>query len=268
MDKTEVKSLAIGCFDGFHRGHTELLKRLCKKGALLIIESKDEKLTLKRENFTNLAIFYYYLDEIRDLSAKEFILLLSKEFPNLERLIVGYDFKFGKDRSSSAKDLKALFSGDVVIVDEFIYNGISVHTRVIKELLRCGDIKKANELLGRNFEIFGKIIKGQGLGAKKLFATLNLKPYLGQFLPKSGVYTTLAKFNSKSYKSVTFIGDRVSTDGKFSIETHILEPFSATPKNLSIEFISYIRENQKFDDLGELKSQISKDISKAKEILA
>lgn len=267
MDKTEIKSLAIGHFDGFHRGHTKLLEKLCK-GAILVIENSDKKLTPKRENFTNLAIFYYNLDDIKALSGKDFVLLLYKEFPNLQRLVVGYDFKFGKNRLSSAKDLKALFDGEVIIIDEFIYSGTSVHTSVIKKLFTSGDIKKANELLGRNFEIYGEVIKGQGLGKEKLFATLNLEPDKEQFLPKSGVYASFTKFDFKRYKSVTFIGDRVSTDSKFSIETHILEPFYAEPKNLSVELILYIRENHKFDDLGDLKSQISKDIIRTKEILS
>lgn len=267
MDKTEVKALAIGRFDGFHRGHIKLFDRLGEKGAILVIESAKIRLISIRERLTNISIFYYQLDDIRNFNGTEFIEFLLKDFPNLKRIVVGYDFKFGKDRICDANDLESLFNGEVIIIDECVHSGLSVHTRVIREFLNNGDVKMANELLGRNFEIYAKVIKGQGLGSKELFATLNLEPNNEQFYPKDGVYATRTKINNKSYNSVTFIGNRVSTDDKFSIETHILDSFDGLPKELSVEFIDFIRENKKFYNLSDLKNQISKDISKVVEIL-
>ena len=267
MERLEVKALAIGRFDGFHRGHTELFSYLGEGGALAVIKTNGLKITPNQKKFTNLEIFTYELESMKDLSGEKFIDKLMEEFPNLKRIVVGYDFKFGKNRSFSAEDLKDLFSGEVVIVDEFKLNKTSVHTKEIKTLLKLGNITKANNLLGRNFEILGKVIKGQGLGAKKLYPTINLEISNDQFLPKDGVYLTYANFQDRRFKSLSFIGTRLSTDGKFSIETHILEEFYSTPEFINLEFVEFLRDNAKFENLNDLKTQISKDIKRAKETL-
>lgn len=269
--KDKVKSLAIGSFDGIHLGHKKLIDYLDDQGILLIIDKfKGKKLCTNQDKFflTKKEIVELDFKDIKTLDGKEFLQFLKKEFRNLKLIIVGYDFSFGKNRACKANDIEMLSGIKTIIVDEFSINGVGVHTSLIKEYLKQGDIKKANSFLGRNYSIKGKLIKGQGLGSKELFATLNLecKDY---FLPKDGVYATFIKFKNQSYKSVSFIGIR-SSDNNFSIESHILEEFDNELKLheiLELEFVDYIRENQKFEDLNKLKNQISKDIQKAKEIL-
>lgn len=267
MDKSKIKSLAIGHFDGIHLGHKALFS-YCHDGGILVIENDGLKLTPKREYFINLPIFYKKINDIKDLSPEEFIKLLKNEFVNLKKIVVGYDFKFGKNRSADAVFLKNIFDGEVVIVNEKKINNISVHSEKIREFLKKANIKMANLLLDRAYEIKGDLIKGQGLGKKELFSTLNLdvKNY---FLPKNGVYATFTNLNNKDFKSVTFKGNRLSTDDKFSVETHIIEPFSEDRINgkITIKFKDFIRDNKKFENLNELKFQISKDISKAQDIL-
>lgn len=269
--KDKVKSLAIGSFDGIHLGHKKLIDYLDDQGILLIIDKfKGKKLCTNQDKFflTKKEIVELDFKDIKTLDGKEFLQFLKKEFRNLKLIIVGYDFSFGKNRAYKANDIEMLSGIKTIIVDEFSINGVGVHTSLIKEYLKQGDIKKANSFLGRNYSIKGRLIKGQGLGSKELFATLNLecKDY---FLPKDGVYATFIKFKNQSYKSVSFIGIR-SSDNNFSIESHILEEFDNELKLheiLELEFVDYIRENQKFEDLNKLKNQISKDIQKAKEIL-
>lgn len=269
--KDKVKSLAIGSFDGIHLGHKKLIDYLDDQGILLIIDKfKGKKLCTNQDKFflTKKEIVELDFKDIKTLDGKEFLQFLKKEFRNLKLIIVGYDFSFGKNRAYKANDIEMLSGIKTIIVDEFSINGVGVHTSLIKEYLKQGDIKKANSFLGRNYGIKGRLIKGQGLGSKELFATLNLecKDY---FLPKDGVYATFIKFKNQSYKSVSFIGIR-SSDNNFSIESHILEEFDNELKLheiLELEFVDYIRENQKFEDLNKLKNQISKDIQKAKEIL-
>lgn len=269
--KDKVKSLAIGSFDGIHLGHKKLIDHLDDQGILLIIDKfKGKKLCTNQDKFflTKKEIVELDFKDIKTLDGKEFLQFLKKEFRNLKLIIVGYDFSFGKNRAYKANDIEMLSGIKTIIVDEFSINGVGVHTSLIKEYLKQGDIKKANSFLGRNYGIKGRLIKGQGLGSKELFATLNLecKDY---FLPKDGVYATFIKFKNQSYKSVSFIGIR-SSDNNFSIESHILEEFDDELKLheiLELEFVDYIRENQKFEDLNKLKNQISKDMQKAKEIL-
>lgn len=266
--KSEIDSLAIGTFDGFHRGHRELFSNLSNSGAVLIIEKEYQTYLLPKRFkhlFTDLPILYYKLSEIEDLSGKEFIDLLQRTFPKLKRVVVGYDFLFGKGRSSSVENLKTLFSGEVTVVDEVVYNGISVHSKEIRKRLESGDIKSANRLLNRNFSIIGKQIKGQGIGAKSLFPTINLD--ISDFsLPKSGVYRSFTKLNGIRYRSITFLGHRLTTDGKLSLETHLLQEFQDDYNRASveIEFLDYIRENRTFDSLKSLKEAIQKDIAVAR----
>ncbi|MDA3047336.1 bifunctional riboflavin kinase/FAD synthetase [Campylobacter sp. JMF_08 NE1] len=269
--KSEIKALAIGNFDGFHRAHQKLFDALGEHGGIIIvIADTAPKLTPPSliSQICEKEIFYCDLARVKNLSGAEFIALLNANFPNLEKIVVGNDFKFGKNRASDAEFLRANFAGETLIIDEYKINGVGVHTRLIKEFLNAGECEKAAQFLGREYEISGKVISGQGLGAKELFATLNLDAS-EFYMPKFGVYATLCRVKNKIYKSVSFIGHRVSTDSNFAIETHILGEFGAnfTPKSASVKFIKFIRENKKFENLGELKAQISSDIALARDIL-
>ena len=152
-----------------------------------------------------------------------------------------------------------------MVIDEVKVKEESVHSRTIRKKLSHGDIKTANSLLGHNYTISGNLISGQGIGAKELVATINLhvRDYI---LPKEGVYTTLTRIDDEEHfhPSVTFIGHRVSTDGTFAVETHILDGEITCNKNATISFVDFIRGNLKFDTLDELKKQIEKDIYIAK----
>ncbi|SFV57593.1 FMN adenylyltransferase / Riboflavin kinase [hydrothermal vent metagenome] len=157
-----------------------------------------------------------------------------------------------------------MFDGEVVIVDEVKHKDISVHSHKIREQLKCGDIKTANEFLGHNYTIEGKIVKGQGIGKKELVATINIEAK--EFLvPKEGVYTTLTRIDDEEHfhPSVSFVGHRETTDGSFAIESHILDGEVLCVNKADIRFVSYIRENEKFDSLESLKKAIKSDIAKA-----
>ena len=266
LKNKNIDSIAIGGFDGIHIAHQELINRLTKNGAIVIIDKGYANLTpkLHRCDFVNKECLFLKLEKIKNLNGKEFVDFLKEKFPNLEKIIVGYDFSFGKNRESNANDLSKLFDKKVEIVKEIKIEGVSVHSQTIREMLKNGDIRKANLLLGREYSITGDVIKGLGLGKKELFATINLKiqDYL---LPKEGVYATFSKIKKQLFPSVTFIGKRATIYNSFSIETHVLdETIQITPNNVKINFVEFLRENIKFDSLESLKSQISKDIKNAK----
>lgn len=266
----KVTSIAIGGFDGLHEGHRELFSRLDDGGAILAIENNHMDLTPKRtrEKFTRHPFFYLELDSVVGLSGEEFVRVLEKNFVNLKRIVVGYDFKFGNNRSCDAVDLISLFKYEVVIVNEVKVDGISVHSRHIRNYIRLGEIKKANRLLGREYTIEGDVIKGQGLGMRKLYPTINLH-IDGYLLPQEGVYATRTDVLGKIYPSVSFIGHRVSTDGSFAVETHILEECKDFHcEGANVVFVKKMRENRYYDQLEDLKAQIASDIKEAKEILS
>ena len=261
-----ITAIAIGGFDGMHIGHQALFNELGESGTIVVIETGYANLTPKRqrEKFTSYPIVYLQLEDIRHLDGIGFIKLLKMNFPKLEKIVVGYDFHFGKDRCYSHKDLKDMFDGEVLVVDEVKHKNDSVHSHKIRAKLKIGDIKGANEFLGHNYTIEGSVIKGQGIGKKELVATINIdaKEFL---IPKEGVYATLTRIDKEEHfhPSVSFIGHRVTTDGSFAIETHILDGEVVCEKKADIRFVSFIRENEKFDSLESLKKAIQSDIAKA-----
>ncbi|OCL81793.1 bifunctional riboflavin kinase/FAD synthetase [Arcobacter porcinus] len=266
IDKNSIKSIAIGGFDGMHLAHQKLFSNLDENGAIICIETGHASLTPKfyRQEYSKYPIFFYDLDKIKGLDGVEFINLLKFEFPNLEKIVVGFDFAFGKDRSCNSNDLKKHFKGDVIVIDEVCLEESAIHSRYIREFLLSGDIKTANKFLGKSYKIYGKHIKGQGLGKKEFVATINLE--VSEFLlPKSGVYITKTSFDGETYPSVSFLGHRNSTDNIFAVETHILdEEIEVIDKNVSIEFIERIRDNKKFNSFLELKDEIICDVNFAK----
>jgi len=261
-----IKSIAIGSFDGMHVAHQTLAEKV---DALVIIERNGGYLTpgFKRANFTSKVCGFYHFDVIKGLSPEGFIEKLQTDFPKLETIVVGYDFAFGKNKAGTAKTLQTLFDGKVEIVQEVSVDGIPVHSRTIKAYLCEGNIMSANKLLGREYLIDGDVVSGQGLGRKKLVPTLNLHVNAYQ-LPLEGVYATRTEIRGEWLDSVSFLGHRVTTDGSFAVETHILDhDIEEVQGNLVMKFVDFIRVNQKFESLESLKVQIENDIAKAKALL-
>ena len=268
LTKDNITAVAIGHFDGVHRGHKELLKRLGVYGGLVVIDKNKANITpgLKRAEYSRYPCFLYDFNEIKGLSGDEFIALLKRDFKNLQKIVVGFDFRFGRNRAWDKHDLRRIFDGEAVIVDEFCFEGMGVHSSAIREYIKQGEIYRANRLLGREYSIEGRVIKGQGIGSRELVPTLNLdvKSYL---LPREGVYATRTRIGYKTYGSVTFIGSRMSTDGSFSIETHVLNENIAHARDVAVCFIKRLRDNRKFESLEELKGQIGIDIKQAMEFV-
>ena len=257
-------AIAIGGFDGMHVVHQHLFNALGKNGCIVVIETGYANLTPKkeRENFSHHPIVYLELDDIRHLDGVGFIALLNEKFPALKKIVVGYDFHFGKNRKYSFDDLKEMFDGEVVVIDEVSHNDDSVHSHKIRLKLGIGDIKGANEFLAHNYTIKGNHIAGQGIGKKELVATINIETN-GYLVPKEGVYATLTRIDDEEHyhPSVSFVGHRVTTDGSFAIESHILDGEVFCDKKASISFVEFIRANEKFDNLDLLRKAIKKDIA-------
>ena len=309
-NKDEIYSLAIGRFDGLHLGHGAIFAHLGERSAVLVIENHHANLTPNRAKFAKIPLFFYEFKEIRALCVGDFIAKLRADFTNLKQIVVGADFRFGRDRSGGVDELRASFGGEVCVVDEYKISGVAVHSAKIREFLSAGEIEKASKFLGRNYEICGQIVRGAGLGKRELFATINAD-INGYFLPKNGVYATFVRilgisvftparknFDDKSGENLdkfsqisgdnfgwfwgaTFIGNRLSVDGKFAIETHVLADESGRKinadfwqnlgdivgLNLEIRFVKFIRENIKFSDLSALKAQISRDFDEIRAVL-
>ncbi len=269
LESSDVNTIAIGGFDGVHKAHKALISKLGERGVVVAIDRGGKGLTPGeyRCRYIDRDCLLIDLEEVKSKTPKEFMEMIKTLFPNLQRIIVGYDFRFGNGREGSTKSLKELFDGEVEIVDEIKEDGVSIHSRVIKNLLREGKIEEANRLLGRVYQIEGRVIKGQGLGKKALYPTINIDPN-GFVLPKEGVYATYTTVQDKRYRSVTFIGKRESTDGAFSVETHIVDDFDGyVGESVRVEFVKFLRKNRKFESISELKRAIAEDIESSKSYL-
>ena len=247
----------IGGFDGMHLAHMELIK---KSDNYLVIE-KNSTLTpfFSRLDYNPKLLDLLKLDDIRHLSKDDFIEKLKNY--GIKEIVIGYDFRFGKNRSGGMEDLKKAFK--IEIINEIKIQKVGVHSNTIRQFIKNNKIKKANQFLGHNYKIKGIQIKGQGLGSKELVPTVNINPLYNYTLP-NGVFLT----KTNKHPSLTFIGSR-STDGNFSIETYLLNGKwkMENGKLIEIEFIEFIRENRKFNNLTDLKNQIQKDILTAKKLL-
>lgn len=265
----KIDAIAIGGFDGMHAAHQYLFKELGENGAVIAIETGYANMTpsIHRQEHTHYPLFYYALEDIKGLSGKEFVSKLKNDFPSLKKIVVGFDFHFGNKRSCTCEDLKDFFDGSVTIIDEVKLGGEGVHSHRIRQLLKEGDLERANLFLGYNYTLKGKVIKGQGLGKEKLVATMNLDVE-GYILPKEGVYASLTRLDDgRLYPSVSFIGKRHISDGSFAIETHILKEDVKPSDRAGISFLHYIRENKTFNSFEDLKKQIHNDIIEAKKVI-
>ncbi len=257
-----VEAIAIGGFDGMHIGHQKLFRELGSNGAIVVIETGYANLTpgRERERYTSYPIYYYALETIRHLDGGEFVQMLLDHFPKLKKIVVGYDFHFGKNRRHSFADLRKIFDGEVKVVAQVCLNDDSVHSHKIRAKLQIGDISGANSFLGHPYLLKGEVIKGQGIGKQKLVPTLNLNTE-GFQLPKEGIYATRTKVDNRWFDSVSFLGHRLSTDGSFAVETHLIDrDIGEVEGAIAIEFIEYLRGNQKFDTLVGLRRAIEADI--------
>jgi len=268
IEKNTITSIAIGGFDGMHLAHQQLFSNLGVHGGIIVIQTHYANLSpvMHRKKHTSYPLYFYPLENIKHLTGIQFVKLLEEEFPNLEKIVVGYDFHFGHQAAYNCNDLVRLFQGVVEIVDEFKVDDIAIHSKAIRSYLREGDIQKANRMLGYNYSLTGLCIQGQGLGKKQFVPTINIK-VLDFLIPEEGIYLTKTKVKDTDYNSITFIGHRVTTDGKFAVETHILNDnfIQEIPKNIEIEFLKKTRNNIKYDKFEDLKKQIEEDIKNALE---
>lgn len=270
MATSNIEAIAVGGFDGMHVGHQKLFDELGEHGTIVVIETGYANLTpgVERERFTHYPIVYYSLGDIRHLEGADFVAMLCERFPRLQKIVVGYDFHFGKNRRHSHADLHTLFAGEVKVIDQVSIEGDSVHSHKIRAKIQIGDIGGANRFLGHNYTVHGTVVKGQGIGKSDLVPTINLE-CPGYLLPCEGVYAAFTRIDDEEHlhPSVVFVGHRVTTDGSYAIESHILGESIGTCERASISFVRFLRKNRKFDSLESLKTAIENDIAEAKKEL-
>ena len=272
-------TLLLGNFDGVHKGHKELVYEAKKRASgdiavMLFDKNPSSLLHNKEENvltsiddkiriFNSLGVdiaFVLRLDhKLLNKSKEEFINdYLLKINPNL--IVVGRDYTFGKYGEGKVKDLKNTFK--VFACPLLTIGNEKIGTQQIVRYLKNGDVSAANNMLGRNYEIKGKVTHGLGNGHKIGFPTANLSLQTPYVLPKKGVYKTISYVRGIPYPSMTNIGNNptVGASNDLSIETFINKfDKDIYDETIYLEFVSFLRNEIKFPSLEKLKEQLEKD---------
>ncbi len=305
-------AVAIGNFDGIHQGHVKLLNE-CKLQAnksnlvfgvvtfdphprdffnpknpsFKLLDSK-EKETLLTKLDVKFLIIIEFNEQLKNCNSEYFLSQILKENFNIVKMYAGSNFKFGKNREGSIENTKSFANTiglQLVSVDlkktNFINEKISetISSQKIRMLIQNGQFKLANELLGRNWCITGKVEKGKQQGRKIGFPTANVS--LKNFLkPPLGVYVSRLKIISSQnpeicngwLPSISNIGTRPTVSGDtVNLETHIIDfkennfDKNLYGKRINVELIEFLRPEKKFNSLSELQKQIEVDTKRAYE---
>jgi riboflavin kinase / FMN adenylyltransferase len=223
--------------------------------------------------------------ELVALSPEDFVEKILVQQLGTQTISVGEDFCFGKQRSGTAKDLQAIaakFGIPVTVVPNFTWCGDRVSSSAIRQALTEGNLQRAKQLLGRPYILTGTVVKGQQLGRTIGFPTANLQLLANKFLPRQGVYAVRVLIEGETTDSsplldhllpvaagVMNIGYRPTINSTTqSVEIHLLDwSGDLYGKNLTVELEEFLRTEQKFASLEELKAQINADCTKAKSLL-
>ena len=231
----------------------------------LITDSERAELFKKK----GIETFTVSFSEIRDFSPEEFVEEILIKKLNAKVVLCGFNYRFGNKAKGDAKLLENLCIEKgikCVIIDEVEIDGMAVSSTAIRKAVECGDIEKANSMLGRCFGYCTEVINGDKRGRTWGFPTVNQKLPEGLSVPCSGVYESVVTVDAKSYKGITNIGSRPTVGTKEMLsETHILDfDGELYGKCVDIRLVRFIRKEQKFSSFQELIEQIKSDVSSVK----
>ena len=283
----EDSVIALGNFDGVHKGHMELINKAVvraddlniKSSILLFNEHTDNLIKVgkkdiittnqtKFEILENLGVDIIYLinftREFMAYTPKMFLKDFLTDNLKIRGIVVGYDYTYGFKKSGDVDFLlenKDLFD-TIDVINQISSHGEKISSTLIRNLIEEGKIKEANELLSRPYKLIGEIIHAKGLGKKMGYPTANLKLMDNFVIPRYGVYDTDIIINGERFKASTNIGTNptVEHDG-IKIEAHILDfDRDIYGEIVELELLDFVRPELKFDSIEELFDQIAKDV--------
>ena len=282
--ESKIDVTCIGAFDGLHRGHIELIKKTKEidnnfqivtfneipkiyfdNNLKPLLDKNNRNIIFNEYKPTNL--IYLKFDEINEFSSDEFLKFLDINL-NTNKIVVGKDFRFGKNRTGEVNNIINYFGeNNVILLSDYLIENEKVSSTKIRKYLDNGNIKQANKFLGRKYELLGTVVEGLKMGSKLGFPTANIKLDHDLYLPKYGVYGITCIIDNKPYEGILNIGvtPTVSDNNKIKIETHIFDfDKNIYGENLVIQINQFIRDEIKFSSPEELVKQINIDISKVK----
>ena len=294
--KLKNPAITIGNFDGVHKGHQALFQRvkqwaeelngesvvvtfdphplevLFPQKAPSFITSHRHKLDLIASCGIDATIVIPFDHKFSRMSAREFVEVVLVEKIGARAIVVGHDYRFGHSREGDIAFLKQLgeqYGFKVQTVTGLKVNDTVVSSTAIRQMIVSGNIKEANKLLGRFFEVSGTVIPGRKRGVSLGFPTANIRmPAITS--PRTGVYAVQAEVDGKTYGGAANLGyNPTFGDTDLSLEAHLFDfDQDIYGKSITVRFIDRLRDELRFSSPDELAAQIRKDVDTAKKILA
>ncbi len=286
---TKKTIVTLGTFDGVHLGHTAILDRICNiakqenlesvvltffphprlivsnDSEIKMLNTMSEKAKLLEQKGIQNFIIHPFDKLFSELSPREFVEQILIKLLNIQKIIIGYDHKFGKNRAADFNDLIAFgneFGFDVEEISAKQVNEVSVSSTKIRNSLLEGNISLANDYLGYSYMLSGIVVKGNQLGRTIGFPTANIQISENyKLIPKNGVYIVTAILNYKTIFGMMNIGVKPTLgENLLSIEVHLLQ-FSEDiyGKKIQVNVIERLRDEQKFESFEALKLQLEMD---------
>lgn len=290
--------ITIGTFDGVHVGHQKILSRLNetarKNGGesvlltfnphprkilfpsqteLKLLNTLDEKTELLKNFGVQHLVIHPFTTEFSKLQYDDFVTRILVKEMNVNTLVIGYDHQFGHGRKGGfeqLQELSGIYGFEVEKIPEEDIDESAVSSTRIRKALIQGDIGSANQLLGYNYSFTGKVVEGKKLGRQLGFPTANLEsPDPDKLVPANGIYAVKVLIDRKKLNGVLSIGNRPTFDnGPRSIEVHIFDfADDLYGLNVTVEFISFLRDELKFNSADDLVLKMKDDEIKARTIL-
>ena len=299
IERDEKTVITLGTFDGLHLGHQQIVETLVKKSKqtnarnflitfdphprkvvpgrndVKLLSTLEEKISIfEKLGLENLFIVKF-TSEFSKQTPEQFV---EKYFVNgigLQEIVIGYDHHFGKGRGGDFEMLRELgekFNFSVTVVPEYMMDGETISSTKIRNALLEGDMLRANKFLGRFYSFKGKIVKGDGRGKDLGFPTANLTiEDNDKLIPAKGIYAAECVFENEKYYGLLSLGNRPTfhEHGDIIPEFYIFD-FNKNiyGKDLEVNLVEKIRDEEKFNSVEDLISQMKKDEETGKEILS
>ena len=290
--------LTIGTFDGVHLGHQKIIERVVATArqegllatiftffphprmvvqhdkSLKLIHTLEEKKQLLQQLGVDLLVVQPFNEAFAQLTAEEFVSTILVQHLNVKRVIIGYDHRFGRNRTANINDMRLFgekygFAVEEISVQEV--DEVSVSSTKIREALNKGDVTTAEHYLGTPYSLTGTVVHGLKLGRTLGYPTANIQVTEDyKLIPKDGVYAVYSYIGERKVYGMMSIGKNPTIEGKgASIEVYFFD-FNGDlyDRELTIYFLKYLREERKFSSVALLKKQLQDDETTARKAIA
>ncbi len=296
VSESKGRAITVGNFDGIHHGHLAIIDGLCeeaeKRGleplivtfvphprevinpgnAPKLIFLPEEEREALQNAYTGDVLWLPFTEEIRGLTAKEFISEMLIKKLSMKALVSGENNTLGKDRCGDQQrliELSKQLNYDFIVIPKVVVNGHKLSSSEIRKAIAAGDMDAANKALSQPYSLSGEVIRGMGLGRKLGYPTANLQYPERKALPKEGVYAAHIIVAGHKYGGMMFIGkNHLHPEDALSVEANILNfDQDIYGEHITFQPIAFVRENRRMTSKDELVQQIGKDKIIIEEIL-